>query len=88
MLNWIYKSTLLKTIVGIVLPIIAGVLSGILVAELTGSNGKIEWSTWHEAKSFYVLVFICVIVGLYHYGSYKFEKNVFLYMDKAQYRDR
>ena len=81
MLNWVYKSPLIKTIVGIVLPIIAGVLSGVLIIELTNTDGNIVWSLWHEAGSFYALVAICLIVGVYHYGAYSFEKNILLYMD-------
>ena len=69
-----------KTFFGIILPIFTGVLSGLLIAELSTST-EINWKLLTKAKSFYGLVALIYIIYKYNRAIYDREKEVERFLD-------
>jgi hypothetical protein len=69
-----------RTFFSFIVPLIAGVVSGIFVSEIT-KNGLLDWSAFYKTKSFYGLVFL--IFCIYHYNKaiYLYEKQVSQFLD-------
>jgi len=61
-----------KTFFSVIIPIITGILSGLLVAEISSPSG-INWKIIYYTKSFYGLLTIVVIIYFYCSGSKRVE---------------
>ncbi|MDF2369359.1 MAG: hypothetical protein P1V21_01070 [Rhizobiaceae bacterium] len=69
-----------KTLFGVVVPIIAGVLSGTFVAEVS-SSGDFLWAEFYESKSFYGLLFLAAITFIYHRALYFHEHKIEMFLN-------
>lgn len=70
-----------RTVFSVVLPILAGVFSGTLVAEITVPPNGISWVLLHKAKSSYVLVGLSLILYWYNRATYKHDRHVRSFLD-------
>ncbi|VVP33028.1 hypothetical protein [Pseudomonas fluorescens] len=78
--NRILESPGWKTVFAFVLPILAGVLSGVFVSEIT-QNSIIVWSLYYKANSFYGLLILGLCTYLYNRALYLHEREVSRFMD-------
>lgn len=69
-----------RTIFAFIVPVLAGVLSGVFVTEIT-NNSQIEWSIFYKAKSFYALLALSVIMYLYNKEIYLYERELSKFLD-------
>jgi hypothetical protein len=70
----------LRTFFAGVLPIVAGVLSGVFTFEITTPSG-IDWLLFYKAKSFYGLCVLCVVIYLYNRELYLYERDISRFLD-------
>ena len=78
--NTVFDSPGWKTLFSVVLPIIAGVLSGTFVAELIGPQG-INFKIFYKTYSFYGLTLLTIVIYLYNRAIYLREKEISKFSD-------
>jgi hypothetical protein len=69
-----------KTVFAFVLPLLAGVISGVFVAEIT-QNSIIVWALFYKASSFYCLLFFGLCTYLYNRAIYLHEREISRFLD-------
>lgn len=69
-----------KTMFFVVMPVIAGVLSGTFVSEITDAKG-LQWSLFYKAWSFYGLVLLVIIIYFYNRAVYLHEIEIMKFSD-------
>lgn len=69
-----------RTFFAFILPIMAGILSGAFVTEIT-QNSEILWKEFYNAKSFYGLLILSLCMYTYNKQSYLHEKQISLFQD-------
>jgi len=69
-----------KTFFSVVLPIIAAVLSGTFVAEITTPQG-LEWKGFYKTWSFFGLIGLTIIIYFYNRHLYLREKDITRFSD-------
>lgn len=69
-----------KTMFFVVMPLIAGVLSGTFVSEITEAN-VLQWRLFYKAWSFYGLVLLVVIIYFYNRAVYLREIEIMKFSD-------
>ena len=74
------ESPVWKTVFSVTLPVIAGVLSGIFIAEISSAQG-IQWKTFYKAWSFYGLLGLIIVVYLYNRALYLREREIMQFSD-------
>jgi hypothetical protein len=77
----ILESPACRTVVSTVFPIVAGLLSGSFVLEITAASGELVWANFYRAPSFFGL---CVLtIGIYWYNRqlYVYEKEIRRFLD-------
>ena len=79
-IEFLFESPGWKTFFSVVIPIIAGILSGNFVAEISGSSG-LKWSAFYRAKSFYGLIFLVAVIYFYNRGLYRHETEITRFSD-------
>ena len=79
--RWLAESALSKTVIFVVSIILAGILCGAFVTEIT-HNGVIRWKLFYKAKSFYLLLIFSFGVYLYNRFMCGVENRIRNYMDK------
>ena len=82
--DWLNKhilnSPISKTIFAYIFPIVASILSGIFVSEITTNNG-IDLKLVKSAKSTYGLIFLIFIIYKYNRAIYLREKEIERFRD-------
>lgn len=78
--DWLLVSPLGKTFGFFISVILSGVFSGALITEIT-IEGNLDWSTVHEAKSFYVLLGLLIVIYVYNRFLYQEEQSVRKFLD-------
>lgn len=63
-----------------VIPLIAGVLSGIFVSEIT-TDGIVVWKEFYKAKSFYSLLLLTFLMYQYNKAVFLYEKELSKFLD-------
>jgi len=76
----VLRSPLFKTLVGIFSLVIFSILSSTLTIEIT-KNDKVEWGLIFHSISFYILLFLIVLMYFYFCFLYSSEKSVRDYID-------
>jgi hypothetical protein len=76
----ILESPGLRTFFSAVIPILAGVLSGIFVLEITTATG-VAWGAFYKARSFYGLVVLSFVIYRYNRELYLYEREVQRFLD-------
>ena len=69
-----------KTVFAFVLPLLAGVLSGVFVTEIT-QNSIIVWALFYKANSFYGLLFFGLCTYFYNRAIYLHEREISRFLD-------
>lgn len=69
-----------KTVFAFTLPILAGVLSGSFVTEIT-ENSVIVWKSFYKSNSFYALLVLALIAYIYNRSVYLFEREILRFLD-------
>lgn len=70
----------LRTFFGGVIPIAAGVLSGVFTYEITTAAG-IDWLLFYKVKSFYVLLVLSALIYWYNREIYLYEQEISRFLD-------
>lgn len=78
--EYILDSPGCKTIVNVVLPLIAGVLSGTFVSEITQGD-KLVWGHFYTAPSFYGLCVLTLVIYWYTRQLYLHEREIDKFLD-------
>jgi len=78
--EYILESPGFRTLFSAVIPILAGVLSGAFVFELTTSN-TLAWANFYKARSFYALVVLSLCIYWYNRELYLYEREVRRFLD-------
>jgi hypothetical protein len=73
--QFLVESPTSRTVFGFVVPLVAGVVSGLFVNEITRQN-SILWADFYKAKSFYGLIILGVIIFLYNRAVFVHEKEL------------
>ena len=76
----LFESPGCKTAIFVVSAMLAGIFSGIFVAEMTAETG-IVWQDFYKTKSFYVLLFLTVLIYLYNREAFLYERNILNFKD-------
>lgn len=76
----VIESPAWKTVFAFIVPLVAGVLSGIFVAEITNSEG-IAWTDFYKAKSFYGLIVLGFCMYYYNKSVYLHERELSRFLD-------
>lgn len=76
----IIKYPEVKTVVFVFSVIISGVLCSAFVTEIT-VDGVLNWSLFHKATSFWIVLAYSILIYLYNRIVYKYEKNVLRFLD-------
>lgn len=69
-----------KTLFNAIIPVIVGILSGVLIAEIT-ITGQIDWKLCYKARSSYALLVIILVSYFYYMAVYKHEKDIERFLD-------
>jgi hypothetical protein len=77
---YILESPGLRTFFSAVIPIVAGVLSGTFVLEITTSKG-LAWGTFYNARSFYALLALSLGIYWYNRELYLYDREVHRFSD-------
>jgi hypothetical protein len=82
--DWLNRNVLdspgCKTFFGFVLPILAGILAGTFVSEISTPNG-LDWKLARTAKSTYGLILLTIIIYKYNRALFLREKEVRRFLD-------
>jgi hypothetical protein len=78
--EFILESPAIRTIINIVIPIVAGVLSGSFVTEITTPNGLV-WSLFYKSASFYALCILTAIIYWYSRLQFIYERDMNRFLD-------
>jgi len=78
--EYLFESPGLRTFFSAIIPIVAGVLSGSFVIEITTSSG-LAWGVFYKARSFYALVALSLAIYWYNRALYLYEREVQRFMD-------
>jgi hypothetical protein len=78
--QYIVESPGIRTLFSAVFPILAGVLSGTFVLEITTSSG-LAWGVFYRTRSFYALSVLSLVIYLYNRELYLFEREVSRFLD-------
>ncbi len=78
--EYILESPGCRTFFSAVIPIVAGVLSGTFVLEITTSNG-LAWRIFYKAHSFYALFVLSLGIYWYNRALYLYEREVQRFLD-------
>lgn len=76
----IIESPAWKTVFAFVVPLVAGVLSGLFVAEMS-TDGIILWGSFYKAKSFYGLIALALCMYFYNKAIYVHERELSRFLD-------
>jgi len=79
--RYILDSPGFKTFCGFVLPILSGILSGTLIAEISTPNG-LDWKLTLSAKSTYGIIILSIIIYKYNRALFLREKEIRQFSDK------
>ena len=71
-----------KTFFSVILPLVAGLLSGIFVYEISDSNG-ISWIKFYKSWSFYGLLILIFLIYVYNRALYRRERDIMLFSDTS-----
>mgnify|MGYP001769527560 CR=1 FL=1 len=71
----------IKTIIFILSVLISGILCSGFITEIT-KDGKLDWTTFYKAVTFWLLIGYSFIIYLYNRFIYRFEKNILKYLDE------
>lgn len=74
------ESPALQTLFSAVFPILAGVLSGTFIVEIT-VRGSVAWGNFYTAHSFYALCVLSVFIYLYNRELYLYAREVERFLD-------
>lgn len=74
--DFLYRSPALKTTVSLVATLGAGFFTNTLVTEMTDPTGTINWGSFYETVSFYVLLVFVALTYLFHRQLYLHERRV------------
>jgi hypothetical protein len=69
-----------KTAIFVLSTMLAGVFSELFISEIT-AQAAIVWQDFYKAKSFYVLVFLTVLIYFYNREAILYERNVLPFKD-------
>lgn len=69
-----------RTVFAFIVPLAAGVLSGVFVAEIT-QNSVIIWKELYKAKSFYGLLILSLCMYFYNKAIYLYEREISRFLD-------
>lgn len=69
-----------KTAFSTVIPILAGVLAGSFVLEITTPSG-LDWMSFYKAPSFYGLLAIAIVTFTFNRETYLYERRVERFLD-------
>lgn len=69
-----------RTVFAFIVPLAAGVLSGVFVSEIT-HNSVIVWKELYKAKSFYGLLILSLCMYFYNKSIYLYEREISRFLD-------
>jgi hypothetical protein len=69
-----------RTVFAFIVPLVAGILSGIFVSEITHSS-EIAWKEFYKAKSFYGLLALSLCMYFYNKAIYLYEREISRFLD-------
>jgi hypothetical protein len=70
----------IRTLFSAVFPIVAGVLSGTFIFEITTSTG-LAWKLFYGTSSFYALCVLSLVIYLYNRELYLYEQEISRFRD-------
>jgi len=80
LLAYLVESPAMRTVFSAVIPIIAGVLSGTFVFEITTPAG-LDWNGFYRVHSFYGLCVVSLIIYWYNRKLYLYEREAQRFLD-------
>jgi len=81
LLDYFFESPGLRTFFSVLNNILAAILAGIFVVEITVNN-SIDWKLFYKTKSFYALIILTVIIFWYNKSSFNYEREIQKFIDK------
>jgi hypothetical protein len=78
--EFILESPGFRTFFGVVIPIIAGVLAGTFVFEITTASG-LNWAAFYKATSFYGLLALSALAYWYYRELYLYSVEIQRFLD-------
>ena len=78
--EYILESPGCRTALSVVIPVVAGVLSGTFVSEVS-SPGGLGWGAFYKAPSFYGLCVLCAVIYWYNRQLYLYEREAHRFLD-------
>ncbi len=78
--EYILESPWCRTVLSAVFPVVAGVLSGTFVAEITSSVG-LDWGLFYKSRSFYALCLLTLLIYWYNRQLYLHEREIPRFLD-------
>jgi len=78
--QYILESPGCRTVLSTVIPVVAGVLSGTFVLEITPPAG-LDWGLFYKAPSFYALCMLTVVIYWYNRELYLYEREIDRFLD-------
>lgn len=76
----IIESPAWKTVFAFIVPLVAGVLSGLFVSEISSNTGII-WENFYKAKSFYGLLVLGLCMYFYNKAVFLHERELSRFLD-------
>lgn len=76
----VFESPGWKTLFSVLFPIIAGVLASAFVVDISGPAG-LEWRSFYHSTSFYILLFLVLIMLVYNSSLYRYERDIRRFLD-------
>jgi hypothetical protein len=78
--QYLMESPGIRTLFSAVFPIVAGVLSGTFIFEITTSTG-LAWKLFYGTSSFYALCVLSLVIYLYNRELYLYEQEISRFRD-------
>lgn len=78
--EYILESPGCRTVLSAVIPVVAGVLSGTFVLEITAATG-LDWRLFYKAPSFYALCVLILVIYWYNRELYLHEREIHRFLD-------
>ncbi len=81
----IIESPTWRTVFGFILPVLAGLFSGVFTTEITDSTG-IHWGIFYSTSSFYVLIALSAILFFYNRALFMYDRELMKFSDSEYCR--
>ncbi|TAH00129.1 MAG: hypothetical protein EAZ15_09800 [Sphingobacteriales bacterium] len=79
-LNYIRDLPEVRTGIFILSVLLSGILCSGFITEIT-LNGKLEWSSFYQTTTFWILCVYTIVLYLYNRFIYLHEKNILKFLD-------